>query len=158
MTAEPQPAQFRDVTLVRQSSAQRYGIGAILVVIFAVLAVRTFTRSATTSALVAGIIVMLVIAVVIVGWIRLLMHPTRLEISASAVTFTGMKGEQTTLTRQPGDELVIVLTDAWRYRLLSLTINGDGPAISLGMYSKTEVRRACEAKGWQVRGGMARSR
>lgn len=152
MTAEPQPGRVEDVAVVRQSPAQRYGMGAFLVVVFGALAVRIFAGSPATSAVVAGIIVMALIAVFIGGWIRLLLHPTQLTISDSAITFTGMKGELTTLTRQPGAELVLVLTGGWRYRQLKLTVNGTGPAIPLNMYDKKQVRRVCEALGWQFRG------
>jgi hypothetical protein len=69
-----------------------------------------------------------------------------------------MKGELTMLTRQPGAELVLVLTGGWRYRQLKLTVNGAGPAIPLNMYSKPEVRRVCEATGWQFRGATASRR
>ena len=158
MTAEPQRVHVEGVTVVRRSRVQLWSIGVFLAAVFVALAVREFTGSPTASAIVAGIIVLALVCALIGGWIMMLVRPTRLEIGADTITFADIKGRQTRLTGQPGDELVITMTGGYRYRRLNLSVNGAGPVIPLNMYSEREVRRVCQARGWQFRAGTGRRR
>ena len=58
-----------------------------------------------------------------------LARPSRLEITAEAVTLADAKGRRTALSREAGDELMVVVSGGDRYRRHGLTIAGSGTVI-----------------------------
>ena len=92
----------------------------------------------------------LVIAGLLAAWIVQLARPSRLEITAQAVTLVDARGKRTTLSHEAGDELKVVISGGGRYRRRGLTIAGSGTVIPLGFFSLTQVQRAATAAGWRL--------
>jgi hypothetical protein len=57
---------------------------------------------------------------------------------------------RTTLSREAGDELIVVVSGGGRYRRRGLTIAGSGTVIPLGFFSLTQLQRAAAAAGWRL--------
>jgi hypothetical protein len=135
--------------VLRQSHAQREGLFGGLVAVFVLAFARGFPGAQTTggriavTVLCAGVILLLAI-----GWLRILRHPPRLEISGQDIRYTDGKGKVTTLTRQSGDELRFVVTGSGRYRSRGLMVSGSPTVVPLPFFSAREVREQAVACGW----------
>lgn len=119
--------------------------------IFVLALVRGLAGAQTSAGRVAVIVfAALVIAGLLAAWIVQLARPSRLEITAQAVTLVDARGKRTTLSREAGDELKVVISGGGRYRRRGLTIAGSGTVIPLGFFSLTQVQRAATAAGWRL--------
>jgi hypothetical protein len=142
------------MTVVRQSRAQRDGLMGALVAGFILALVLGLARAQTTGGrfavtLFAGVIVLILVA----GWIRLILRPSVLEVTDTAITLVGASGERTTLSREWGSELTVVTVGGGRVNNRGLTITGSGTVLSLAsFFSLSEVKRRCAEKGWTFSG------
>src|SRR5215831_18378271 len=137
--------------VLRQSRLQRDGLFGGLTSVFLVALVRGYAGAQTaTGRVVVVVFVSVVTAALVVGWVRLIRRPCRLEISGQAVTFVDGRGTTRVLSRDQGDQLRVVRLGSGRYRQAGLAIAGPGtgPAIPLPFFSVREVRRQCLAAGW----------
>ena len=138
------------MTVIRQSSAQRDGLlgglVAILAVAFGLGAVNAHTTGGRIAALLLGGAIVLVL---LGGWIRLIVRPSRIEVSAEAITLVGPSGERATLSRESGSQLTVITIGGGRVNNRGLTIAGTGTVISLAtFFSLKQVKRQCLAYGW----------
>lgn len=139
------------MTVLRPGRLQRDGLFGGLIVIFVLALVRGLAGAQTSAGRVAVIVfAALVIAGLLAAWIVQLARPSRLEITAQAVTLVDARGKRTTLSREAGDELKVVISGGGRYRRRGLTIAGSGTVIPLGFFSLTQVQRAATAAGWRL--------
>jgi hypothetical protein len=138
------------MTVVRPSKWQRDVLFGGLVLLFVMALVRGLSGAHTGGGRVAVIVFAGgVTALLLATWIAQITHPGRLEITGQSVTLVDAKGKQTTLSRESGDELKVVVSGG-RYRRRSLTIDGSGTVIPLGFFSLDEIQRAAEANGWRL--------
>jgi hypothetical protein len=138
------------MTIIRPSSPQRDGLFGVLEAVFVLALVRGLTGAATPTGRVAvAVFAGGAIAVLAWAWIRSIVRPARLEISAEAVTLVEPGGQRRALTRALGDEIVVTVTGGGRYRRAALTIAGSGTLLPLSFFSLAEIQRACEASGWR---------
>jgi HAMP domain-containing protein len=139
------------MTVLRPGRLQRDGLFGGLIVIFVLALVRGLAGAQTSAGRVAVIVfAALVIAGLLAAWIVQLARPSRLEITAQAVTLVDARGKRTTLSHEAGDELKVVISGGGRYRRRGLTIAGSGTVIPLGFFSLTQVQRAATAAGWRL--------
>jgi len=139
------------MTVLRPGRLQRDGLFGGLIVIFVLALVRGLAGAQTSAGRVAVIVfAALVIAGLLAAWIVQLARPSRLEITAQAVTLVDARGKRTTLSREAGDELKVVISGGGRYRRRGLTIAGSGTVIPLGFFSLAQVQRAATAAGWRL--------
>jgi HAMP domain-containing protein len=139
------------MTVLRPGRLQRDGLFGGLIVIFVLALVRGLAGAQTSAGRVAVIVfAALVIAGLLAAWIVQLARPSRLEVTAQAVTLVDARGKRTTLSREAGDELKVVISGGGRYRRRGLTIAGSGTVIPLGFFSLTQVQRAATAAGWRL--------
>jgi HAMP domain-containing protein len=137
--------------VLRPGRLQRDGLFGGLIVIFVLALVRGLAGAQTSAGRVAVIVfAALVIAGLLAAWIVQLARPSRLEITAQAVTLVDARGKRTTLSHEAGDELKVVISGGGRYRRRGLTIAGSGTVIPLGFFSLTQVQRAATAAGWRL--------
>ena len=135
--------------VVRQSRLQRDGLFGALVAVFLIALARGYPGAQTTAGRIAVVVfVSVVTAALVLGWVRLIRRPCRLEITGQAVTFVDGKGATRTLSRRSGDQLRMVAVGGGRFRQPGLTIQGAGTVIPLPFFSTKEVRRQCLAAGW----------
>jgi hypothetical protein len=90
-----------------------------------------------------------VIALLLWGWVRAILRPSHLEISAAAVTLVEPGGQRRTLARESGDEIAVTVIGGGRYRRSALTIAGSGIVLPLSFFSLAEIQRQCVANGWR---------
>ena len=138
-------------SVLRQSRVQRDGLFGALTAAFLVALVRGYA-GASTGRVVVIVFVSVVTAVLVLGWVRLIRHPCRLEISPQAVTFVDGRGTRRTLPHGAGGQLRMVRVGGGRYVQPGLTIAGSGTVIPLPFFSTREVRRQCSAAGWSFAG------
>ncbi len=139
--------------VVRQSHLQRDGLMGLLVVVFLAAQVRGYTGAQASGGRIAVAVIFGAIAVMLlVGWVGLMLRPSRLEISPQAIVLVDSKGERKGLSRQSGDQVRVIQLGSGRYRRAGLTIPGSGTAIPLPLFSVAEVTRQCGAAGWTVVG------
>jgi hypothetical protein len=139
------------VIVVRQSRAQRDGLFGALLAVFLVALVRGYGGAQTSTGRVMVVVfVSVVAAALVLGWARLVLRPSRLEISRQEITLVDARGGRRVLSRQSGDQLRVVGVGGGRYRQPALTIQGSGTAIPLTLFSAREVRRQCLAAGWSL--------
>ena len=139
------------MTVLRPGRLQRDGLFGGLILIFVLALVRGLAGAQTSAGRVAVIVfAALVIAGLLAAWIVQLARPSRLEITAQAVTLVDARGKRTTLSHEAGDELKVVISGGGRYRRRGLTIAGSGTVIPLGFFSLTQVQRAATAAGWRL--------
>ena len=139
------------MTVLRPGRLQRDGLFGGLIVIFVLALVRGLAGAQTSAGRVAVIVfAALVIAGLLAAWIVQLARPSRLEITAQAVTLVDARGKRTTLSHEAGDELKVVISGGGRYRRRGRTIAGSGTVIPLGFFSLTQVQRAATAAGWRL--------
>jgi hypothetical protein len=139
--------------VLRQSRVQRDGLFGVLTAAFLVALVRGYAGAQTTTGRVVVLVfVSVVTAALVLGWVRLIRHPCRLEISPQAVTFVDGRGIRRTLPRGAGSQLRMVRVGGGRYVQPGLTIPGSGTVIPLPFFSTREVRRQCSAAGWSFAG------
>jgi hypothetical protein len=135
--------------VLRQSHAQREGLFGGLVAVFVLAFARGFPAAQTTGGRISiTILCAAVIVVLTIGWLMILRHPPRLEISARDIRYTDGKGMVTTLTRQSGGELRFVTTGSGRYRSRGLMVSGSATVVPLPFFSAREVREQTVARGW----------
>jgi hypothetical protein len=115
------------MTVIHQSRAQRDGLLGGLVAVLAVAFGLGAANAQTTGGRIAALLVGgAIVLIMLGGWIRLIVRPSRLEISAEAITLVGPRG---------------------------LTIAGTGTVISLAtFFSLNQVKRQCLAYGWTFSG------
>jgi hypothetical protein len=139
------------MTVLRPGRLQRDGLFGGLILVFVLALVRGLIGAQTSAGRVAVIVfAALVIAGLMAAWIVQLARPSRLEITAEAVTLADAKGRRTTLSREAGDELMVVVSGGGRYRRRGLTIAGSGTVIPLGFFSLTQLQQAVTAAGWRL--------
>jgi hypothetical protein len=143
------PKAFK-MTVIRQSRAQRDGLlgGLVLVlgVAFGLGAANAHTTGGRIAALIVGSAIVLLL---LQGWIRLIVRPSRLEVSAEAITLVGPNGERATLSRESGSQLTVITIGGGRVNNRGLTIAGTGSVVSLAtFFSLKQVKRQCLAYGW----------
>ncbi len=140
-------------TVLRQSRLQRDGIFGALTAAFLVALVRGFAGAQTAAGRVAVVLFVSVVAgALVLAWVRLIRHPSRLEISPQAITLVDARGARRTLSRGAGGQLRVVRVGGGRYAQPGLTVPGSGTVIPLGFFSTREVRRQCSAAGWSFAG------
>jgi hypothetical protein len=139
--------------VVRQSRAQRDGLFAGLVAVFALAFARGYPGAQTPGGRVAvAVFIGVVIVVLAAGWVRLVRRGTHLELSAQAIALVEAGSQVAVLTRDSrdsGDELRLVSVGRGRYRSWGLTSAGASTVITLPFFSRREVSRQCEAAGWR---------
>ena len=139
--------------VLRQSRLQRDGLFGGLTAVFLVALVRGYAGAQTaTGRVVVVVFVSVVTAALVVGWIRLIRRPCRLEISGQAIMFVDGRGATRVLSRRSGDQLRLVSLGSGRYRQSGLTIEGAGTVLPLPFFSTKELRRQCRAAGWSFPG------
>ena len=137
---------------VKESSLKREGLYGILTLAFLAALIRGVTGAMTTGGrIAAGILFGALAAVVVFRWFWEVRHPGRLEVSTSTVRFVSGSGKVATqeISRSAGDQLQFVGRGAGRYVSLALQQPASGTTLSLGMFDRKPVRRACEANGWR---------
>lgn len=99
--------------------------------------------------IVCGFLIVLILR----GWIMIIRRPARLEVTADAVRFVQRNGHVSALSRESGNELQFVkqhrgaLSRVWT---LGVTVVGTDTVITLpGLFSRIEIRRACQERGWR---------
>jgi hypothetical protein len=138
------------MTVVRPSKWQRDVLFGGLILILVLGLVRGLSGASTGGGRVAVIVFAgSVTALLLATWIAQLLWPGRLEITDEAVTLVAGHGKKTTLSRESGDELRVVVSRG-RYRRRLLTIDGSGTVIPLGFFSLAEIERATAAHGWRL--------
>jgi hypothetical protein len=136
--------------VVRQSRAQRDGLFAGLVAVFALAFARGYPGAQTPGGRVAvAVFTGVVVALLAAGWVRLVRRGTHLEVSAQAISLVAAGSQVAVLTRESGDELRLVSVGRGRYRNWGLTSTGAGTVITLPFFSRREVKRQCVAAGWR---------
>jgi hypothetical protein len=142
MTADP--------IIVRQSRAQRDGLFGVLVAVFAAAFARGFAGAQTAGGRIAACVFTgVVIAVLAWFWARTVRQHCRLEVSGEAITLTAGRDQPVILSRQQGDELLVVSLGSGRFRSRGLMVRGGSGTIPLHFFSLSEVRRQCAARGWR---------
>lgn len=152
MSGEPQGelGVAADAIVVRQSRVQRDGLFGALIAVFALAFARGFTGAQTAGGRIAvAVFAGGVTALLAWLWVRTVRRPYHLEISDQAITRVGARGQAITLTRQWGDELMVVSVGGGRYRNRGLMIRGASTVIPLPFFSPGEIRRQCVARGWR---------
>ena len=149
MPAPGPAADLAGATVLRQSRLQRDGLFGGLTAVFLVALVRGYAGAQTaTGRIVAVVFVSVVTAALVVGWVRLIRRPCRLQISSQEITFVDGRGATRVLSRRSGDQLRLVSLGGGRYRQVGLTIQGAGTVLPLPFFSVKEVKRRCRAAGW----------
>lgn len=152
MAGGPGPAG--GTVVVRQSHAQREGLFGGLVAVFVLAFARGFPGASTTSGKVAVTILCAGLVILIAaGWVNILRHPPRLEISGPAISYIDGQGKVTTLARESGGELRFVTTGSGRYRSRGMMASGSATVLPLPFFSARQVREQTTACGWQFRSG-----
>ena len=151
-TADIREAQGNTMTVIHPSKLQRDGLFGALVLVFVLAFIRGFPGATSTGGKIAVVVFAGgVTAALLWFWIRAILRPSLLEISADAITLVGPGGQRKTLSREAGDEVVVTVTGGGRYRSRALTIAGTGILLPLGFFSVSEVERQCLACGWRFR-------
>jgi hypothetical protein len=140
--------------VVAENRWQSGTLFGFLLLAFIVALARGVTDAQSTSGRVAVVIFCaVVLAVLLRGWIMIIRRPARLEVTADAVRFVQRNGRVSALSRESGHELQFVkqhrgaLSRVWT---LGVTIVGTDTVITLpGFFSRTEIRRACQERGWR---------
>jgi uncharacterized membrane protein len=141
------------MTVVEPSRLHRDGLFGVLVAVFALAFVRGLAGAATSGGRIAVVLFAGgAIVVLLWAWIRSIVRPARLEISADAVTLVEPDGRRRTLHRASGHQIRVTVVGGGRYRRSALTIAGSGTVLPLGFFSVNEVQRQCVANGWQFSG------
>jgi hypothetical protein len=142
------------MTVIHQSRAQRDGLLGGLVAVLAVAFGLGAADAQTTGGRIAALLVGgAIVLIMLVGWIRLIVRPSRLEVSAEAITLVGPNGERATLSRESGSQLSVITIGGGRVNNRGLTIAGTGTVISLAtFFSLNQVKRQCLAYGWTFSG------
>ena len=141
------------MTVVGPSRLQRDGLFGALLAVFVLAFVRGFAGASTPGGRIAvAVFAGGATAVLLWAWIRSIMRPARLEISADAVTLVEPGGQRRTLHRASGDEIRVTAVGGGRYRRSALTIAGSGTVLPLSFFSRSEIQRQCVANGWQFAG------
>src|SRR5258706_14155139 len=105
------------MTVIRPSRAQRDGLFGALIVVFIAAFARGFPGAATTGGRVAvAVFTGGMTALLLWGWIRLIRRPSHLEISPAAVTLVEPGRRRTTLSRAPGDGIIVTALGGGRCR------------------------------------------
>ncbi len=142
------------MTIVRPSKLQREGLFGGLIAVFVLALVRGINGAGTSGGRIAVIVFTgAVIALLLWGWIRSVMRPSHLEISAAAVTLVEPSGQRKSLARESGDEISVTVVGGGRYRKSALTIAGSGTVLPLSFFSLPEIERQCVANGWRFARG-----
>jgi hypothetical protein len=147
-------------TVITESRSQISSLFGFLTAAFAVALVRGVTGASTGSGRVAaGVFAGVLVVAVVAGWIVTIRRPTRLEVSEAGIRYIRRNGQELTLSREWGDELLFVQRRSGRTWTLGLTIAGTGTVIYLGgFFSKKAVRQACLARGWRFGDRIVRQR
>lgn len=140
--------------VVAESRWQSGVLFGFLLLAFIVALSRGVTSAQTASGRAAVVIICGILIVFFVrGWIMIIRRPARLEVTADAVRFVQRNGHLSVLSRASGNELQFVkqhrgaLSRVWT---LGVTIVGTDTVITLpGFFSRTEIRRACQERGWR---------
>jgi hypothetical protein len=143
-----------EMTVIHQSRAQRDGLLGGLVAILAVAFGLGAANAQTTGGRIAALLVGgAIVLIMLGGWIRLIVRPSRLEVSAEVITLVGSNGERATLSRKSGSQLTVITIGGGRVINRGLTIAGTGTVISLAtLFSLNQVKRQCLAYGWTFSG------
>lgn len=140
------------MTVIRPSKLQRDGLFGTLVLVFVLALIRGFPGAGTTGGRVAVVVFAGGATLLLLWlWIRAILRPSLLEISADALTLVEPGGQRKTLSRAVGDEIVVTVTGGGRYRSRALTIAGSGVLLPLSFLPMSEVERQCLASGWRFR-------
>jgi hypothetical protein len=140
------------LVIVPQSRARRDGLFGGLAAVFAVALVRGLIGASTAAGrIAAGVIIGLVLLVLVVGWLRALLRPAHLEISAALIHYAGGQGgSRPDLSRDNGQEVGVYWRRAGRGSSLYLQQPATGVHWSLPYFSAKAVAQACRDCGWAV--------
>ena len=143
-----------------ESRSQISSLFGFLTLAFAVALVRGVTGASTRSGVVAaGVFAGLLVVAMVTGWIVTIRRPARLEVTEAMIRYIRRNGQELTLSREWGDELLFVQRRSGRTWTLGLTIAGTGTVIFLGgFFSRKAVRQACLARGWRFGDRIIRQR
>lgn len=146
------PAGQHQGVVVKESSLKREGLYGVLTLAFLAALIRGVTGAMTTGGrITAGILFGALAAVVAFRWFWAVRHPGRLEVSSNTVRFIPGSGKIATqeISRSAGDQLQFVARGTARYVSLALRQSASGTVVSMGMFDRKPVQRACEASGWR---------
>jgi hypothetical protein len=145
---------------VTESRPQISFLFGFLTLAFAVALVRGVTGASTGSGrAAAGVFAGALVVAMVTGWIMTIRRPARLEVSEALIRYMRRNGQEFTLSREQGDELLFVQRRGGRTWTLGLTIAGTGTVIFLGgFFSRKAVRQACLACGWRFGDRIIRQR
>ena len=118
--------------------------------------VRPRTRSHRAETITGRVVVGVVfgggLALILVGWLRLLLHPDLLEVSDEEIRYAMASG-----TRDPGHRsprrrcpLRFLARSAGRVSFPAFSQPGSGTLLTLHLFSRKPVQAACEAHGWRI--------
>jgi hypothetical protein len=143
------------LVIVPQSRARRDGLFGGLTAVFAVALVRGVIGASTAAGrTAAGVIIGLVLLVLVVGWLRALLRPAHLEISAGLIHYAGgadgQGGSRPDLSSDNGQEIRVYWRRAGRGSTLYLEQPATGVHWSLPYFSAKAVAEACRGSGWRV--------
>jgi hypothetical protein len=89
------------------------------------------------------------LVVIIVGWLRVVLRPDRLEVSNTEIRYVAGAGSQPPiLQRDDGDEIHLVARRAGRTTLFSLYQPGSGTSVPLRLFARNPISQACRDHGW----------
>ena len=140
------------VIVVSQSRLQIRLLYGFLLAVFAAALVRGVVGASTTAGRVAvAVICGAFVAGVLAAFVLVSKRLDRLEVTDQAITYVLWSGQnKAVLSRECGDEIRIVRRYSGGWSLIDgLTIQGTDKFIGLPLFSRTEVRRACVARGWR---------
>ncbi len=153
------PVPDSGAKVVTESRSQISSLFGFLTLAFAVALVRGVTGASTGSGRVAaGVFAGLLVVAMATGWIVMIRRPTRLEVTEAMIRYIRRNGQELTLSREWGDELLFVQRRSGRSWTLGLTIAGTGTVIFLSFFSRKAIRQACLARGWRFGDRIIRQR
>jgi hypothetical protein len=140
------------VIVVSQSRLQIRLLFGFLLAVSAVALARGVTGASTAAGRIA---IAVIFGALVAGFLAALVLATkrldRLEVTEQAITYVLWSGQnKAVLSREWGDVIRIVRRYRGGWNLIDgLNIVGTDTFIGLPLFSRGEVRRACEARGWR---------
>ena len=155
------PSASADNPIVLRANASVAWAWVIFAAFFAFALVRGYLGAATTAGRI-GVVVFMGACIGVFLWagIYMITHRATMSISAGQITYARPVTARTraagpeilVLDRSSGNDLtMLTVKRGSRKYATGLTIHGSGTTMPIRTFDPNQVRKACIAKGWQVR-------
>jgi len=141
-----------DVLVVGGSLGQREGLFGFLTVAFALALFRGLAGAQTSGGRIAVGVFAGGLLVLVVGlWLSCVLRPTVLEVSSERIHLVNRgKRRSPDLAKSQGSEVGFYTRRSGRYSTLVLRQSSTRTSVSLPLFSRASVAKACRARGWDV--------